>query len=185
MKTLTEIYNELVFEGKIKNSYKGVNEYSTDVRTSKIWISPKGEVITLPSGTWHHNYIEQNAKKFRIKIKHKGEDVRLDGLSAGWVRVNYDRISGDMVIEALSKYFSQTIKDAIFGILKKNLNDLNLVSITLFDDSFNVVRQASSNMYMYDGEEKMEHVPFITESIKRAYDKDYLNSIITKSVSKI
>ena len=174
MKTLYEIYNELVVDGVISEAYKKVSDYRTDNRTSKMWVSPKGEVFNLTGGMWHHNFIEQNAKKYKIKIKHKGEDMRLDGINAGWFRVNYETNSGDLTIEGKRKYYIGKIKDALFGVIKRNLNSISTVFLTLFDDNLNIDSHGKANLFPYDGEEKLEHIPFITESIKRLHDKKYL-----------
>lgn len=174
MKSLKQIYNELVDDGTIKENYKKVADYRTDTRTSKMWVTPKGEVINLTGGMWHHNFVQQNAKKYKIKLAHKGEDMRLDAINVGWFRVNYETNSGDLTIEGKRKYYTGKIKDALFGVIKRNLNSINDVVLTLFDDKFNIVAHGSANLYTYDGEEKLEHIPFITESIKRLHDKQYL-----------
>lgn len=171
MKTFKEIYKQLITEGKISTNYKSVSQYKTDKNTSKMWITPKGEVINL--SIWHHDWILQNAKKLKIKIKRKGEDVRLDGLDAGYFRVNYSHASGDLVVEGKQKLFTSNIKDAVFGLVHKNIDNIWNISIILFDDNYTIVNRGDAALFTFDGNEKLEHIPLISESIKRLYDKKY------------
>ena len=95
-----------------RKKVKDFTTYQSDTHTSKMWIRPNGEVI--PIKQWHSVFISDNAKKYGIKIAHEGDEIRLDGIAAGWFRVNYQHRSGMMTVEGKIKDFNRNIKDAIF-----------------------------------------------------------------------
>jgi hypothetical protein len=169
MKSFKNVYDHLVKNEKIKENYKKVDEYTTDSKTSKMWINPKGVVINLH--VWHHQYILANAKKLKIPITHQGEEIRKDALNVGYFRVNYLHKTGTMIIEGKREFFNKTIKDAIFGLLHQNLKNLWIFEITLFSEDYKIVAHSEVDLFQFDDSEKLDHIPLITESLRRKYQK--------------
>ena len=169
------LYESVVNEGakktkapaKRRKKIKDLGSYQSDMYTSKMWIRPNGEVI--PISQWHSGFIEDNAKKYGIKIKHTSDDIRLDGINAGWFRVNYQHRSGIITFEGKDKFFNKNIKDAIFLIVADNAHNIGQINVATMNDRYQIVKSGSSNVFNYDGMEKVEHIPYITESLMRRY----------------
>jgi len=150
----------------------------TKGQNSKFWILPDGEIENL-RGLWHYEWILQNMKKlkkFRMKQSDLGEHtnegpVRLYALSKGFSRMNYTINGGQLVIEAPDNNWTGKIKDSIFDFAAENIHRIQNITITIlkvgFPDKVSIKKTASVNLIPYgrDNEEKMRHIPYITESI--------------------
>ena len=165
MKSLNEMYDKLCTE-----RYEPISKYSspTNRKSFNMWITPKGKVINLVN-SHHYTYIENMVKsgKLNIKLKHKGEDIRKDGMDAGWFRVNhtYIRGSGRLAIEGKEEFFNPKVKMAIYTLVQSNIDDLESIHIVLYNKIY--TKAIDKDKYWTWGDEpqdKMSHIPLITES---------------------
>lgn len=136
----------------------------------KAWVLPSGEPVQL-GGTWHHEWLADNpevAKQYKLSVpKFEGTDVdavREDALRAGFTRINYGVNNGQLTVEARAKDWRR-VKNTVEDMISTNLDDIDRVSVTLFDDAVKeVVDSDSSSLFNMDtDQEKLAALPFITK----------------------
>jgi GNAT superfamily N-acetyltransferase len=140
---------------------------------SKSWILPSGAPAQL-GGMWHHHFLAEDpqgiaaAKKAGITVPpFEGTDtegVRESALRKGFVRVNYTQNSGTMTVEGRAKDWRKQ-KDSVMKMVESNIGDLDNIKVNVLDDAAKkVVDSGHSQLFNYDtDEEKLQHIPFITE----------------------
>ena len=143
----------------------------TNMLRSKMWILPDGSAVSL-DGNWHYRWILANKErvaKFGLDTANLPDDeetVRIAALKKGFFRVNYEVRSGSLIIEGIQHKFNSKIKDAIFMIAMDNLNKLDRVKVTLFNDDVTAInRNRSAELFSIPtDEEKLEKIEDITSS---------------------
>ena len=175
LKILEEIYNRknkkapANLAGRLTEAKK-LNSYTTDKLTAKMWIFPDGKVQSL--NLWHYRWLQANPKvaaKYGLnvaKLPDEEQPVRLAALKVGFVRVNYELRDGTITIESNVRHWTSKIKDSVFMLVADNVESIYNIRISLLDDKGNVKKQAYAQLFQYDDKEKLDHIPFITESIK-------------------
>ena len=138
----------------------------------KMWILPNGTL--QPLNQWHWSWLKTNpdvAERFKIgpqvdKIKASDEqNGRIVALKAGFFRVNYEDRGGNVTIEGCSKFWTSKIKDAVFMLVCENGKQIYGMTVTLFDDNCKrVVRTGSASLFRYKEQEKLDHIPLVSES---------------------
>lgn len=136
----------------------------------KAWVLPSGEPVQL-GGMWHHEWLADNpevAKRYKLNVpKFKGTDaesIRESALRAGFARINYEVNNGQLTVEARAKDWRK-VKNTIEDMVSENLDDIDRVSVTLFDDAVKeIVDSDSSALFNMDtDQEKLAALPFITK----------------------
>ncbi len=144
----------------------------TSALTSKGWILPNSEFVPL-QGDLHSSFLLSKAdelkKAFGIDFSKypdtdANEGPRIPALNKGFARVNYERASGTLTIEANAAHWSKATRDSIFSIVADNAAKIDNIKIALLDDKANIKKYDSSQLFQYDDKEKLEHIPFVSES---------------------
>jgi len=159
-----------------KDDYKffsnAPNKYSLQ-HNSKSWILPDGTPVQL-GGTWHHDWLANDpegkaiAKQYGLKIPpFEGTDtegVRESALGKGFVRLNLNRTSGKLVIEATASKWPKVLP-SVQQTIESNLPDIDKLTVHLYDDAAKTLLDSgTSDLFKYDTDaEKLQHLPFITE----------------------
>ena len=118
---------------------KKLAAYKTDKLTSKMWILPDGDIVSLDQ--WHYRWILGNKSrvaKFGLDTTDLPDDerpVRIAALKKGFFRVNYEHNRGNIIIEGLKSKFSGGAKRAVFKIAMDNIDMIDRMKLTLVDDS--------------------------------------------------
>lgn len=139
--------------------------------TNKMWILPDGTV--QPLNQWHWQWVKSNpevAERFGVakaiaKIpasdENKGKPILL---RAGFIRVNYES-NGNLTIEGCAKFWNNKIKGAVFMLVCDNSKKIYGITVNLFDEtSKRLVKTASVQLFKYSDKEKLDHIPFVSES---------------------
>jgi hypothetical protein len=139
--------------------------------TSKMWILPNGKIVHT-RGRMHFKWALENKKMlyddFKIDIRDMeyddGEEiVRKKLVSQGMFRVNYEQRNGGITIEGVKGRFNKKIKDSIFYMVLEHSEKIYQMTITLFNENISkVVANKSVQLFRYDDEEKINHIPFIS-----------------------
>jgi hypothetical protein len=157
LRSLHRLWEVRASKAKKLGSYGGL--------TSKMWLLPNGQLQSLDR--WHWDWLLANpgvAKKFGVNLQGNGdEDARLGALRRGFFRINYERNRGQLTVEGLAKFWSKTIKDTIFMLVIDNVDAIDHMSVALLNEQGQVVRHGASQLFSYSAEEKMEHLPLISE----------------------
>lgn len=169
-------------EAVLKNKTQKIDSlvsYSSDKRTSKMWILPDGKVVAL-KGMWHYDWILRNKaalkKKYKVdfsKLPAEEAPIRLHAINKGFFRVNYEHNGGVLTVEGVASFFTRKIKDAIFFIVLENVDYIDNINITLMNSSGKVVKDGYAQMFMMSNEEKMDNIPLVTESLKKILGEGY------------
>ncbi len=142
MKTLKNIYRELLGTGRIKISQTKIADYDRDQDVAELLVTSRGEVISS------------------------------DGFDSGYFTIQYDKAQKALTLKGNARHFTQRIKDTIFGVICDNPEIIEVSVFLLNDDRLKVASDYSSMRGMTHAE-KLKHIPLVTASIKKAYDKDY------------
>lgn len=169
---LIDIYKQILNESTVKKTQpKKFSNHATTRLTSKMWITPEGKGINLNG--FHQDWILKNKdniiKKYPIKLPKTYDEtaIRLAAINVGFFRINYEINNGHMIVEGNTKFFNKIIKDEIFMIIAKNRKSIDNISIIIMNDTGKIIKQGSTRLFVFDDNEKLEHIPFITESIRR------------------
>ncbi len=146
---------------------KKLAAYKTDALTSKMWILPDGDIVSLDS--WHYRWILANPKrvaKFGLDTTTLPDDeqsVRIAAIKRGFFRVNYEHRAGQLVIEGCRSRYGRDVKNAVFKIFIDNLKMIDRAKITLVDDA---VKKVLSNkevvlFNLRSDEDKMDQIDTI------------------------
>ena len=135
--------------------------------TSKAWILPDGKLQTF--GSQHYQFLLDNpgiVKSFGVKMPANKEDdpIRHAALRAGFFRVNYEQRGGSLTIEGVKSKLTRNIKDAIIMLFVRSGEQIYSVQIALFADNMGTYETRSAQLFRLDDREKVNHIPFITES---------------------
>jgi len=98
----------------------------------KMWIMPDGKVVRLPG--FHREYIQAHAAELGIAITRKGDGMRLDGIEAGLFRGNYEFGDGHLIFEGQKRHLTPVIRDALFRLVRLNLEHIGRITIHLLND---------------------------------------------------
>jgi broad specificity phosphatase PhoE len=132
---------------------------------SKAWVLPNGKIVQL-GGKWHHEWVNENPevmKQFGLKKTTSGEENRVDALKRGFARVNYERNTGTLKVEARAQDWAR-LSPSIKEMVRANLGRVDNMDVHLLDDKAqNIVEQDGVALHTYDPEERMDHIPLITE----------------------
>ena len=165
----------------MKNKWMTKGDRVTDGGMSdKRWILPNGNIEELGS-EFHYSYLLNNpkiVKKYKINTSSlKETPIRIEALKSGLFRVNQEKRSGMLVVEGCRKHFNKNIKDSVFEIVAYTKGMINTIKINLYnDDVTSMKKTATSNVSSFDKQERVEHIPFITESLplKEIYENSIL-----------
>jgi len=132
---------------------------------SKAWILPDGKPVQL-GGQWHHEWLNENpniAKKYGLKTTTSAEDNRSEALQKGFARVNYEKNTGTLKVEARAQDW-QKIAPAIRQLAETNLRKIDNMDVHLLDSKAQrIVDSDGVALHTYDPGEKMDHLPMISE----------------------
>lgn len=139
----------------------------------KSWILPDGTPIQT-GGEWHHEWLANNpeiAKRYNLDVPDfEGSDagtVREDAMKKGFARVNYTTRNGTLTVEARAKDWNK-IKPTIEDMVDANIDQIDNMTVTLFDDSVTkVVDSDSARLFDLTDREKMQNLPLISKSEAR------------------
>lgn len=139
------------------------------VLTSKMWIFPDATI--QPLDQWHWSWLQSNPgvyKKFGIAGDPASMDEgmgRKNALKVGFFRVAYEVNRGQLTIEGCNKHFHRRIKDAIFMLVLENASKIDHITVNLFNSSVSKLEKTGTEVvFRYDDHEKLNHIPFISES---------------------
>jgi hypothetical protein len=144
--------------------------YQSGGFTSKMWILPDGEIETL--GMQHWEWLKSRPevqRKFGLdltKVPDEDTPVRLAALAHGFVRVNYEQKTGRMTVEGSARHWTRAVKDGVFALVQVNLKSIDHIQVNLFDENGRVVRNGQAQLFTYSDEEKLEHIPLVSESAR-------------------
>jgi len=133
--------------------------------TSKMWMLPDGQFVALDR--WHWDWLQAHpdvAKKYGVNLQVDDIDGRLNALRRGFFRVNYERNRGSLTIEGLAKFWTKAVKDSVFMLVVDNVDAIDNMTVTLMNDSGGIVRNGSAQLFRLSAEEKLDHLPLISES---------------------
>ena len=149
---------------------KRMGSYDSGNLTSKMWILPDGKAVSI--GQQHYQWLQghpQVAAKFNLDVAALPDDdnaVRLAAINKGFVRVNYDYRGGRLTVEANRRYWTSKIKDAIFVLVADNVGAVDNMVVNLLNDTAMVAQHGYAQLFNYSDEEKLEHLPLISESAR-------------------
>lgn len=143
---------------------KKLAAYKTDKLTSKMWILPDGDIVSLDQ--WHYRWILSNkarVAKFGLDTTNLPDDempVRIAAIKSGFFRVNYEHNHGTLVVEGLRTKFSRLIRSAVFKIAMDNIGMIDRLKVTLVDnDVTRVVSNKEATLFnIRDEQEKLDQI---------------------------
>jgi hypothetical protein len=138
----------------------------TDHRTSKVWVLPDGEAVSLDR--WHFQWILANPDtvgRFGLDVTslpYVEDPVRIAAIQAGFVRINYVFQTATVIVEAVVGRFQGAVARAVLHVLVENLAEIDRVRMNLFDDAVTrVVEQVDLELFTIPGpdarREKLVH----------------------------
>jgi hypothetical protein len=116
---------------------------------SKMWILPNGAVVGL-DGEWHYRWIlahKNRVAEFGLDTTTLPDEegpVRIAALKRGFFRVSYETRSSNLIFEGLENKFEKGITDGIFMIVMENMNALNEIKVTLFNEDVTEIKSNRS-----------------------------------------
>lgn len=127
----------------------------------KAWITPEGKPIQL-GDQQHHDWLNEHPEvKKKYGIKRTDEDNRVEALTKGFARVNYEKNTGTLKVEARAADWPK-VKDAVREIAKTNLPRIDNMDVHLLDTKAKkIVASDGVQLHSYEPEEKMDQLPFI------------------------
>lgn len=152
-----------------------LNEIFSSSNSGKAWILPDGTIKPL-SGRWHHHDLVENEKLYKKQfgldlsgLKPDDEQgLRMRALGVGFVRVNFEHRAQHITIEALQKFWHGDVKAAAYDLVLENIGNADHVAIGLLNDKAEKVQSEHAELFRYDDEEKLEHLPsLLTEGVFR------------------
>lgn len=167
-KTGTPIEKSAEARGVDAYKLRGVSDTSN--LASKMWILPNGEPVAL-GAEWHHDWLNKNAKEMSERFGLSEEDARKSDLAGareaalkkGFARINYQKGNGTLSVEARSRDWPK-VKKSVGKIVEQNVDNLDRVNVTLFDDlAASIVESDSTAMFDMEPTEKLANIPFITK----------------------
>jgi hypothetical protein len=141
----------------------------------KAWILPNGQFVPVTAGLHSRALFSQSkeyARRFGLDLSDIDENdpdsdqARIRAIKAGFVRINYEFNHGTITFELLKKYLHRQ-RDAIFDAVENNAKSIDNISVGLMLDNGRWQTQAAS-VFRYPSREKADHIPFVTESVKRS-----------------
>lgn len=108
---------------------------------TKAWVDPEGTLHQFGS-QWHHDWLNEQSKlrsKYGIP---KGDDtvVRNAALKKGFLRVNYDKKNGKLVVEARSKDWPDHI-EAVRKLVDSNADKFDSMEVHLMSNDMKALDQ--------------------------------------------
>ena len=147
----------------VKNATK-IKDLRTTPFTAKMWIDPSGKVVPLL--TYHYEYFRDypgEAEKYGVSFADE-TSTRLEALRKGFIRVNYERKTGKLTIEAGAKGWTQPAIDVIFMLIAVNREAIDCLNIAVLSETGAVIQSGQALIFRYCEREKMNHIPLISES---------------------
>jgi len=180
MNKFDKLYTMIIKEVK-KSSAPTLSSYKSDGKTSKMWILPDGKTVALKN-LWHYNWILDNKTflktKYKVdfaKIVPDEQPIRVHAINNGFFRVNYEHNGGTLTVEGNYSHFTKRIKDSIFMIVADNLDYIDNINVTLMNYNGKVVKTGYSQLFSVPDNEKLDHIPLVTESLKKEYGITHYN----------
>lgn len=134
----------------------------------KGWILPDGKLEQFGEKL-HHTWLNENpdvSKKYGLKVGGGPSDdinIRNRALQKGFARVNYQKNTGTLMVEAREKDWPGLIP-SVKEIARINLGKIDNMDVRLFDPAVKGVTQSDGvALHTYDANEKMDHLPLISE----------------------
>jgi hypothetical protein len=139
-------------------------EFESAAFTSKMWITPGGDVVPLED--WHYRYFKDPvvAERWGVTYSDNEQEVRVQALKVGFIRINYERKNGTLTVESFQKGWTKRAKDTIFMLVADNASSIDNIYVRVMNDDGMTVRQGSTQLFRYDDREKLEHIPLISET---------------------
>ena len=109
------------------------NDFRTTPKNCKAWINPENEIIPLNS--FHFEYFRdfpQIAAKYGVKFRDE-QTTRLDALRVGFVRVNYERNGGEVIIESMR--WNRALRNLLDSLIFENEDSIDFARIRIFNKS--------------------------------------------------
>lgn len=128
---------------------------------TKAWILPDGKLKQFGS-EWHHNWLNQQGdlrEKYGIPVG-DDETVRTAALKKGFLRVNYDKNSGLMTVEARQKDWPGHV-EAVKKLVQNNLGKVDQVQVNLLSPSVKLLEDSGRGV-LFDKprNERLGQIPF-------------------------
>lgn len=128
---------------------------------AKAWIMPDGRPVQL-GDQMHHDWLNENPDiKSKYGIKGSDEDNRVEALQKGFARVNYEKNTGTLKVEARATDWPK-LREAIKQFAQVNLPRIDNMDVHLLDTKASkIVASDGVALHTYAPEEKMAQLPFI------------------------
>jgi len=147
----------------VKNATK-IKDLRTTPFTAKMWIDPSGKVVPLL--TYHYEYFRDypgEAEKYGVSFADENS-TRLEALRKGFIRVNYERKTGKLTIEAGAKGWTQPAIEVIFMLIAVNREAIDCLSLAVLSETGAVIQSGQALIFRYSEREKIRHIPLISET---------------------
>jgi hypothetical protein len=141
--------------------------------TTKYWILPDGSLSL--AGSLHSRWLLENpsvATRFGLNLTGLTSDsddtkIRLMALNKGFVRMNYQDNGGLLTIEAGQLHWNVMIKDVIWNFVSDHVSTIDNVNVNILASNGRLVSSASTQLFLYDDDEKLNHIPLVSETLER------------------
>jgi hypothetical protein len=147
-------------------------DYASIPLTAKLWIFPDGHAQPL-NGEMHDTWLQSHrptAQKYGVTDSDLAGDhqaVRLNALRRGLTRVAYELRYGHLVFEGNAKYWRGAVKNTAYMIVADNIDKIDRITVTLFDDHDRVWKSENAELFSYaDDREKLDHLPGLFEGLR-------------------
>lgn len=129
---------------------------------SKAWILPDGKFSPCGGVEHQHALREDNlAERFKLVLPAEVSlDDRLTALNAGFTRINYERNNGALHIETSERSWGKKLKDILFLLVNDNLELVDSVHLTVLTTSGDVALRNYAQLFIYEGPDKLNYLPF-------------------------
>ena len=104
----------------------------------------------------------------------EGKILGSDCRELGFFSIRYDREEGFLYVSGNCKFFTQNIKDSVFGLVYNNLDKIQGMQVVLFDDG-GFVRQQDKVLFKgMSDETKLESIPLVSIGVRMTHDAGYV-----------
>lgn len=134
---------------------------------TKAWILPDGRLAQF-GGQWHHDWLNEHPeirKKYGIPVAPSAEEAdksRIPAMKKGFARVNYDKFSGLLTVEA-RKHDWPDILPSVQNLVGNNLTKFDRMRVILFNGKVNdIADDETARMFDIPKEQRVASIPFST-----------------------